>query len=105
VKCHREGVDGGYSCILCSRSRHSNNHTVCGDVKALVRHIWMDHDAGELAIEQDVVEVVEKKEDSRRDSGMSFTESRGSRRSTSLGPSRHRRREVDTLEVRSRREN
>jgi hypothetical protein len=74
-------------------------------VKALVRHIWMDHDAGELEVEQDVQEVVEKKAGSRRDSAMSFTESRGSRRSVSVGPSRHRRREGETLEVRSKREN
>jgi hypothetical protein len=74
-------------------------------VKALVRHIWMDHDARELEVETDVLEMVEKKEMSRRDSGMSFTESRGSRRSASLGPSRHRRREVETLDVRSKREN
>ena len=107
VKCHREGVDGGYSCILCSRSRTSKNNTVCGDVKALIRHIWMDHDAVELEDDQDVKEVAEKRFRTRRDSGMSFTESR---RSASLGPSRNHgrrryEREVETLEVRSKREN
>lgn len=109
VKCHREGVDGGYSCILCSRSRTARMDTVCGDVKALIRHVWMDHDAMELELEEDAVEVVEDAVGRKRDSGMSFTESRGSRRSASLGPSgglgrRRYERGVETLEGRPRRE-
>ncbi|KAF2709558.1 hypothetical protein K504DRAFT_277257 [Pleomassaria siparia CBS 279.74] len=109
VKCHREGADGGYSCILCSRSRTCRNDTVCGDVKALIRHIWMDHDAGELEDEQDAIEVLDERT-RRRDSGMSFTESRRSRRSTSLNPKRSQgrrrfEREVETLEIRSKRDN
>ncbi|KAF2877017.1 hypothetical protein BDV95DRAFT_643736, partial [Massariosphaeria phaeospora] len=102
IKCHRESADGGYSCILCSRA--DAGETVCGDVKALIRHVWMDHDVGELELEEDVGELVEKVHSQRRDSGMSFSESRGSRRSASLGPSRRGRRkferEVDSLVVR-----
>ena len=57
VKCHRRG-EQGYSCVLCS---HSNDvDTVCGDVKALVRHIWIDHSVRELKEEEDIVEVIDK---------------------------------------------
>lgn len=100
VKCHREGVDGGYSCVLCA---HSDSHeTVCGDVKALVKHVWQDHSIDELEAEMDVTEMGDKRQEgSRRDSVMSP----GSRRSLSLGPSRSGRRrfsrEVETLEIRS----
>lgn len=107
VKCHRNSVDGGYSCVLCSKG--SSVDTVCGDVKALIRHVWMDHSVAELKSEEDIIEVIDKLDhrsnDYRRDSGLDF----GSRRSVSLGPSRgkgRRRydREADTLEIRSRRE-
>lgn len=101
VKCHREGVDGGYSCVLCATS--ASHETVCGDVNALVKHVWQDHDIGELKAEQDVVELVEKKPERRRDSVMA--PSNPSRRSFSLGPSRSGRRrlerEVETLEIRA----
>ncbi|KAF1964039.1 hypothetical protein BU23DRAFT_494175 [Bimuria novae-zelandiae CBS 107.79] len=97
VKCHREGVDGGYSCVLCSQS--ASHETVCGDVKALVKHVWQDHSIGELEAEPDVSEVGDKILERRRDSVMSP----GSRRSLSLGPSRSGRRrlerEVETLEM------
>lgn len=103
VKCHRDGVNGGYLCVLCTRN--STGDTVCGDVKALVRHVWMDHSVKELDREEDILEVVEEG-DRRRDSGASFSEPRrGSRRSVSLGPGKGRRRvverEVETLEIRS----
>ncbi|KAH6518189.1 hypothetical protein HBI81_176050 [Parastagonospora nodorum] len=84
VKCHRGGADGQYSCVLCSR--HADVDTVCGDVKALVKHIWEDHGVGELKHEEDITEVVELAPDRRRDSGLGHATSRGSRRSASLGP-------------------
>ncbi|KAF2271012.1 hypothetical protein CC78DRAFT_8913 [Lojkania enalia] len=106
VKCHRESVDGGYSCVLCSRSATCD--TVCGDVKALIRHVWLDHGIGEFELEEDIVEVVEPViQRRRRDSALSLPESRSknSRRSASLGPSRGRgrriEREVEMLEIRS----
>ncbi|KAJ4358766.1 uncharacterized protein N0V89_003350 [Didymosphaeria variabile] len=99
VKCHREGVDGGYSCVLCAQS--DSHETVCGDVKALVKHVWQDHDIGELEAELDVAELVEKMPERRSDSVMAPS----SRRSFSLGPSRGGRRrlerEVETLEIRA----
>lgn len=106
VKCHRNSVDGGYSCVLCSKGQ--SVETVCGDAKALIRHVWMDHGVGELELEEDVIEVVEGAERRRRDSMLSFTEPRkGDRRSMSLGPARRRtrrrvpefEREVETVEV------
>ncbi|KAF2007185.1 hypothetical protein P154DRAFT_516963 [Amniculicola lignicola CBS 123094] len=113
VKCHRESADGGYSCILCTRS--GTMDTVCGDVKALIQHVWKDHGAGELELEEDVLEIVDNKavDRRRRDSGLSIVDSKGGgvRRAMSLGsPSRPRRRrptferEVKTLEVWSPRE-
>jgi hypothetical protein len=103
VKCHRNSADGGYSCVLCSRS--GSVDTVCGDVKALIRHVWMDHNADELELEEDVAEVVDKNVDRRRDSGFGSGYSSSSRRSVSLGPSRGRGRrrydkEVESYEVR-----
>lgn len=104
VKCHRDGVNGGYLCFLCTK--HSNVGTVCGDVKALVRHVWMDHTASELETDEDIVPVLDGV-DRRRDSGASFADQRkgSSRRSMSLGPGKGRRRiierEVETLEIRS----
>ena len=56
VKCHRPGEDGGYSCVLCARGTGAVE-TVCGDVKALVRHVWEDHDADELLADRDIEEV------------------------------------------------
>lgn len=102
VKCHREGVDGGYSCALCAKS--DSHETVCGDVKALVKHVWQDHSIGELEAEPDVSELGDKFGDKvperRRDSVMGSN----SRRSMSLGPSRAGRRrverEVETVEIR-----
>jgi hypothetical protein len=106
VKCHRDGADGQYTCVLCSRHAHIN--TVCGDVKALIKHIWEDHSIAELKHEEDITEVVELAVDRRRDSGVSYSTSRSSRRSASLGPSRRRSkhaydREVDVYESRSSR--
>jgi hypothetical protein len=84
VKCHRSGADGQYTCVLCSS--HGNVHSVCGDVKALIQHIWQDHTIGELKHEEDITEVVELV-DRRRDSGLGHSTSRSSRRSASVGPS------------------
>ncbi|KAF2741323.1 hypothetical protein EJ04DRAFT_480599 [Polyplosphaeria fusca] len=105
VKCHRESADGGYCCILCTRA--ATIDTVCGDVKALVRHVWMDHGVGEFELEEDIQEVADKPTGRRRrDSVISNRpESRrqDSRRSVSLGPGRRndRRfsREVETYEA------
>ncbi|KAF2254693.1 hypothetical protein BU26DRAFT_418084, partial [Trematosphaeria pertusa] len=99
VKCHRDGVDGGYTCVLCSNG--ASVDTICGDVKALVRHIWMDHGAGELELEEDIDEIAEQPVE-RRDSGLGL----GSRRSASVGPSRGKARrgfekEVETFEIRA----
>jgi hypothetical protein len=85
VKCHRDNADGQYSCVLCSR--HTDVDTVCGDVKALIKHIWEDHSIAELKHEEDVTEVVELAVDRRRDSGLGHSTSRSSRRSASVGPS------------------
>jgi hypothetical protein len=96
--------------VLCSES--ASVDTVCGDVKALIRHIWMDHDVSELKREEDVVEVVDNAVDRRRDSvvGSGYHSSSGyrssSRRSVSLGPSRGKGRrkydrEVETLAIRA----
>ncbi|KAF2807427.1 uncharacterized protein BDZ99DRAFT_573256 [Mytilinidion resinicola] len=60
VKCHRAGPEGGYSCVICARDDGCEADTVCGDVKALVRHVWMEHEARELEGEVDVVEVREE---------------------------------------------
>ncbi|KAF2031244.1 hypothetical protein EK21DRAFT_63603, partial [Setomelanomma holmii] len=108
VKCHRDGPDGQYSCVLCSD--HSNVASVCGDVKALIRHIWEDHSVAELKHEEDMTEVVELAVDHRRDSGLGHSTSRGSRRSASMGPSSYRskptsERDVGTQEMRSSRRN
>lgn len=109
VKCHRDGADGQYTCVLCTR--HADCHTVCGDVKALIKHIWSDHSIAELKNEEDITEVVELKCDRRRDSGHGHSVSNSSRRSASVGPHRHRsnrsthaaEREAETYEFRSSR--
>jgi hypothetical protein len=76
---------------LCTR--HADCDTVCGDVKALIKHIWEDHNLGELKHEEDITEVVELAvgAEKRRDSGLGHSGSRGSRKSASVGPSSHRR--------------
>lgn len=73
---------------------------VCGDVKALIRHVWMDHDVDELVQDEDIVEVVEDLR-RRRDSLLSFTEStrNGSRRSVSVGPGKKARRRGEVIET------
>ncbi|CBX94823.1 hypothetical protein LEMA_P118260.1 [Plenodomus lingam JN3] len=104
VKCHRDGPDGQYACVLCAES--GSNHTICGDVKALVKHLWSDHSIRDLKHEEDIVEVIEQPADSRRDSGLGHCTSRSSRRS-SLASSRRRKslpayeREVDIFDTRS----
>lgn len=108
VKCHRDGPDGQYCCVICSK--YAESDTVCGDVKALIKHLSDDHDVRELKHEEDIVEVIEK-HDSRRDSGISRHGSvRGSRRSASLASGRRRRslgggyeREIDVFDMRSSR--
>lgn len=104
VKCHRNSVDGGYSCVLCSQG--ASVGTICGDVKALIRHVWMDHSIAELKNEDDVIEIIESKPERKRDSGVDAGRPFDSRRSVSLGPSargRSRRiydRQVEELEIR-----
>jgi hypothetical protein len=107
VKCHRDGPDGQYCCVICTK--YADADTVCGDVKALVKHLSDEHDLRELKHEEDIVEVIEQPV-SRRDSGIGYGSARGSRRSASLASSRRRKslpgyeREVDIFEVgRSRR--
>lgn len=104
VKCHRDGPDGQYACVLCSERGSVN--TVCGDVKALVKHLWSDHTIRDLKHEEDIVEVIEQPVDHRRDSGIGNSASRSSRRS-SLMSSRRRKslpgydREVEIFDTRS----
>lgn len=105
VKCHRAGPDGQYACVLCTVN--SPSLTICGDVKALIKHIWEDHSIRELKREVDISEVIEQHTSHRRDSGMDQGASRSSRRSRSVASSRGRRswpgfeREVDVFESRS----
>lgn len=107
VKCHRDGPDGQYSCVICSR--HAACDTVCGDVKALIKHIWEEHDVRELKHEEDIVEILEQPGRRRRDSVTGYDVSRNSKRSASLASRSRRRslpsyeREVETLEIRSSR--
>ncbi|KAJ8105272.1 hypothetical protein OPT61_g10281 [Boeremia exigua] len=105
VKCHRRGQDAGYACILCSRA--DDDVTICGDVKALVKHMCEDHKTAELKVEEDITEVVELAlGERRRDSGLSHSTSRSSRRSASVSSRRRASRphiydrEVDAIEVR-----
>ncbi|KAF1831846.1 hypothetical protein BDW02DRAFT_581755 [Decorospora gaudefroyi] len=106
VKCHRAGPDGQYCCVICSK--YADADTVCGDVKALVKHLSDEHDIRELKHEEDIVEVIEQPV-SRRDSGIGHGSSRDSRsrRSASLASGRRRRkslpayeREVEIFEIR-----
>lgn len=105
VKCHRSGADAGYACILCSRA--DDDVTICGDVKALVKHMCEDHKTADFKAEEDITEVVELAlGDHRRDSGLSHSTSRSSRRSASVSSRRRASRphiydrEVDAIEVR-----
>lgn len=105
VKCHRGGPDGQYACVLCTVN--SPSHTICGDVKALIKHIWEDHSIRELKREVDIAEVIEQPADRRRDSALGYSASQSSRRSRSVASSRRRKslpgyeREVDIFEARS----
>ncbi|KAF3000776.1 hypothetical protein E8E13_005190 [Curvularia kusanoi] len=111
VKCHRPGPDAGYACIICSRAA-GDDVTVCGDVKALVKHMCEDHGSRELKAEEDITEVVElgaRDRDRERDGGaaLGYSTSRGSRRSASVASRRSRRRgsvglerEVEAVEIR-----
>ncbi|EMD65672.1 hypothetical protein COCSADRAFT_139900 [Bipolaris sorokiniana ND90Pr] len=114
VKCHRDGPDAQYCCVICSK--YSDSDTICGDVKALVKHLSDEHDVRELKHEEDIVEVIEQvMVMGKRDSGVGYsgggTASRGSRsrRSASVVSGKGRRRkslgmverEVDVFEVRS----
>ncbi|KAF2743646.1 hypothetical protein M011DRAFT_480588 [Sporormia fimetaria CBS 119925] len=90
VKCHRGGVDGGYSCVLCSKG--NGVETVCGDVRALVRHVWLDHEVRELEGEGDVVEVEVESEKGRRRDSVLGVEEVGRKGAGSVG--RRRRRSV-----------
>ncbi|KAF9698948.1 hypothetical protein EKO04_002919 [Ascochyta lentis] len=105
VKCHRSGPDAGYACILCSRA--DDDVTICGDVKALVKHICEDHKTAQLKAEEDITEVVELAlAERRRDSGLAHSTSRSSRRSASAGSRRRGSRphaydrEVEAIEIR-----
>ncbi|CAA9965343.1 hypothetical protein PTMSG1_08702 [Pyrenophora teres f. maculata] len=110
VKCHRDGPDGQYCCVICSK--YADSDTICGDVKALIKHLSDDHEVRELKHEEDIVEVIEKL-DNRRDSGIGRHGSmRGSRsrRSASVASGRRRRslggsyeREIDVFDMRSSR--
>jgi hypothetical protein len=104
VKCHRSGPDAGYACILCSRA--DDDITICGDVKALVKHICEDHNTAQLKAEEDITEVVELALGERkRDSGLGHSTSRSSRRSASASSRRRGSRahvydrEVEAIEV------
>lgn len=114
VKCHRPGPDAGYACILCSRAAGSDEVAVCGDVKALVKHMCEEHGSRDLKAEEDITEVVELgRSGSLRDggggSGLGYSPSRGSRRSASVSSRRKSRgsvgweREIEAVEIRPRR--
>lgn len=105
VKCHRPGADAGYACMLCSKA--DEDVTICGDVKALVKHMCEDHKTSEFKAEEDITEVVELAlGERRRDSGLAHSSSRSSRRSPSVSSRRRGSkphiydREVEAIEVR-----
>ncbi|KAJ4357553.1 uncharacterized protein N0V89_002129 [Didymosphaeria variabile] len=52
VKCHRMG--GGFACMLCSRWKEAD--TVCGEVRALVEHLWKEHSCVELEGDENIGE-------------------------------------------------
>ncbi|KAI4651244.1 uncharacterized protein J4E78_007935 [Alternaria triticimaculans] len=94
VKCHRDGPDGQYCCVICSK--YADSDTICGDVKALIKHLSDDHDTRQLKHEEDIVEVIEQP-GSRRDSGIGYStsvRSKGSRRSASLAEGGRRRKSL-----------
>jgi hypothetical protein len=102
VKCHRAGPDAQYCCVLCSK--YADADTICGDVKALVKHVSDEHDVRELKREEDIVEVIEQSVGmargsaggaGKRDSGVGYpppSMSRPSRRSASVVSGKGRRR-------------
>jgi hypothetical protein len=105
VKCHRPGADAGYACMLCSKA--DDDVTICGDVKALVKHMCEDHKTSDFKAEEDITEVVELAlGERRRDSGLAHSSSRSSRRSASVSPRRRGSkphiydREVEAIEIR-----
>lgn len=105
VKCHRPGADAGYACMLCSKA--DEDVTICGDVKALVKHMCEDHKTSEFKAEEDITEVVELAlGERRRDSGLAHSSSRSSRRSASVSSRRRGSkphiydREVEAIEIR-----
>lgn len=105
VKCHRPGADAGYACMLCSKA--GDDVTICGDVKALVKHMCEDHKTSEFKAEEDVTEIVELAlGERRRDSGLAHSSSRSSRRSASVCSRRRGSkphiydREVEAIEIR-----
>lgn len=105
VKCHRPGADAGYACMLCSKA--DDDVTICGDVKALVKHMCEDHKTSEFKAEEDITEVVELAlGERRRDSGLAHSSSRSSRRSASVSSRRRSSkphiydREVEAIEIR-----
>lgn len=105
VKCHRSGPDAGYACLLCSKT--DGDVTICGDVKALVKHMCEDHKTSEFKTEEDITEVVELAlGEHKRDSGPGHSFSRSSRRSASVSSRRRGSkpniydREVEAIEIR-----
>lgn len=105
VKCHRPGADAGYACMLCSKA--DDDVTICGDVKALIKHLCEDHKTSEFKAEEDITEVVELAlGERRRDSGLAHSSSRSSRRSASVSSRRRSSkphiydREVEAIEIR-----
>lgn len=105
VKCHRGGPDGQYACVICSDSTSVN--TICGNVKALVKHLWSDHTIRDLKLEEDIVEVIEQPVDNRSDRAAKKEFCRSSRRSLSRASRRRHKSlpgyscEVDVFDTRS----
>ncbi|KAL1613243.1 hypothetical protein SLS60_001475 [Paraconiothyrium brasiliense] len=64
VKCQQKGAASSYSCALCTQT--NSCETVCGDVKALVKHVWQDHGISELQDEPTIAEVTERERKSSR---------------------------------------
>ncbi|KAF1940493.1 hypothetical protein EJ02DRAFT_423930 [Clathrospora elynae] len=106
AKCHCDGPDGQYACVICDK--YAPAITVCGDVKALIKHLFEDHNIRELKHEEDIVEIIEKPV-SRRDSGIGYGSSSRSGKSASMASSRRRKslpayeREGDVFDMRSSR--
>ena len=50
VKCHRKG--GGYACVLCTKYKDAD--TVCAETRALVDHLWKEHDCAELESDENI---------------------------------------------------